>query len=124
MKVEEEDDNLHFISLLFHALVLQRNKTELRVTSRNKRESRVTTRNKSIESNRLVLSLGSKVNAVALTIETFHLFVPLKQHLGGKHFADDGDLRQQPEEFYAAEIGALMKRWDKCINIGEDYVSK
>ncbi|GBM02874.1 hypothetical protein AVEN_52048-1 [Araneus ventricosus] len=62
----------------------------------------------------------------------FHLFGPLKQHLGDKHFADDDDvqhevllwMRQQPEEFYAAGVGALIKRWDKCINIGGDYVEK
>ncbi|GBO36367.1 hypothetical protein AVEN_210758-1 [Araneus ventricosus] len=33
-------------------------------------------------------------------------------------------MRQQPREFYAAEIGALIKRWDKCINIGGGYVEK
>ncbi|GBL90061.1 hypothetical protein AVEN_135431-1 [Araneus ventricosus] len=62
----------------------------------------------------------------------FYLFGPLKQHLGGKHFADDDDVQhdvllwmgQQPKEFYAAGIGALLKRWDKCINIGGDYVKK
>ncbi|GBN27965.1 hypothetical protein AVEN_75271-1, partial [Araneus ventricosus] len=31
---------------------------------------------------------------------------------------------QKPKEFYAAGIGALMTRWDKCINIGGDYVEK
>ncbi|GBL93615.1 hypothetical protein AVEN_25616-1 [Araneus ventricosus] len=63
------------------------------------------------------LSLGCKVNVVALTNQTFHLFGPLNQHLGGKHFADDGDvqhevllwMRQQFKEFYAAGIGALIK---------------
>ncbi|GBO04105.1 hypothetical protein AVEN_149623-1 [Araneus ventricosus] len=62
----------------------------------------------------------------------FHLFSPLKQHLEGKHFTDDDDIqheillwmRQQPKEFYAAGIGVLIKRWDKCINIGGDYVEK
>ncbi|GBM45883.1 hypothetical protein AVEN_151227-1 [Araneus ventricosus] len=62
----------------------------------------------------------------------FHLFGSLKQHPGGKHFADEDDvqhevllrMRQQPKEFYAAGIGALIKRWDKCINIGGDYVEK
>ncbi|GBL66719.1 hypothetical protein AVEN_138150-1 [Araneus ventricosus] len=62
----------------------------------------------------------------------FHLFGPLKRHIGGKHFADDEDIqhelllwmRQQPKEFYAAGTGALIKRWDKCINIGGDYVAK
>ncbi|GBL87972.1 hypothetical protein AVEN_192121-1 [Araneus ventricosus] len=52
------------------------------------------------------------------------------RHLGGKHFADDVSdavllwMRQQPKEFYAAGIGPLIKRWDKCINIGGDYVEK
>ncbi|GBN95783.1 hypothetical protein AVEN_12239-1 [Araneus ventricosus] len=58
----------------------------------------------------------------------FNLFGPLKQHLGGKPFADDDDvqhevllwMRQQPKEFYEAGIGALIKRWDKCINTGGD----
>ncbi|GBN42571.1 hypothetical protein AVEN_37991-1, partial [Araneus ventricosus] len=62
----------------------------------------------------------------------FHLFGPLKQYLGVKHFSDDGDvqhevllwMRQQPKEFYAAGIGALIKRWDKSINVGGDYVEK
>ncbi|GBN55262.1 hypothetical protein AVEN_184273-1, partial [Araneus ventricosus] len=84
------------------------------------------------DENRLELSLDCKVDAVSMTNQTFHLFCPLKQHLGGKHFADDEDvqhevllcLRQQPKESYAAGIGALTKRWDKCVNIGGDYVEK
>ncbi|GBM61634.1 hypothetical protein AVEN_122250-1 [Araneus ventricosus] len=75
------------------------------------------------DENRLGISLGCKMDAVALTNQTFHLFGPLKQHLGSKHFADDDDV-QHEEEFYAAGIGALIKRWDKCINIGGDYVEK
>ncbi|GBM23462.1 hypothetical protein AVEN_181578-1 [Araneus ventricosus] len=85
----------------------------------------------SSDENRLRLSLGCKVDAVALTSQTFYVFGPLKQHLGGRHFADDDVqhevllwIRQQPKEFYAAGIGALIKRWDKCINIGGDYVEK
>jgi N-dimethylarginine dimethylaminohydrolase len=27
-------------------------------------------------------------------------------------------LRQQPEDFYAASFNALVKQWDKCINVG------
>ncbi|GBM48362.1 hypothetical protein AVEN_37812-1 [Araneus ventricosus] len=58
------------------------------------------------------------------------LFVPLKPHVVGKHFADDDDvqhevllwMRQQPKEFYVAGIGEMIKRWDKCINIGGDSV--
>jgi hypothetical protein len=56
----------------------------------------------------------------------FHLFGPLKNHLGGKHFADDEKvelevrkwLRQQSKDFYAAGFNALVKRWDKCVNAG------
>ncbi|GBL75802.1 hypothetical protein AVEN_155085-1 [Araneus ventricosus] len=66
------------------------------------------------DENRLGLSLSCKVDAVALINQTFHLFGPLKQHLGGKHFADDDGvqhevllwMRQQPKEFYAVGIGA------------------
>ncbi|GBO18860.1 hypothetical protein AVEN_22148-1 [Araneus ventricosus] len=50
----------------------------------------------------------------------------------GKHFADDDDvqheallwMRQQPKEFYAAGIGPLIKRWDKCMNNGGGHVEK
>ncbi|GBO19515.1 hypothetical protein AVEN_255991-1 [Araneus ventricosus] len=84
------------------------------------------------DENRLVLGLGCKVAALALTNQTFHLFCPLKQHLGGKRFIDDDDvqievllwMRQQPKEFYAAGIRALIERWDKCINIDGDYAEK
>jgi hypothetical protein len=33
-------------------------------------------------------------------------------------------LRQQSKGFYAASFDALVKRWDKRINIGGDYVDK
>jgi hypothetical protein len=44
----------------------------------------------------------------------------------GKYFADDEEvetevrkwLRQQSEDFYAAGSDALVKRWDKCIDVG------
>jgi hypothetical protein len=43
-----------------------------------------------------------------------------------KCFADDEEvetevrkwLRQQSNDFYAAGFDALLKRWDKCINVG------
>jgi hypothetical protein len=49
-----------------------------------------------------------------------------------KRFADDEEaetevwrwLRQQPEDFYAAGSDALVKRWDKCINVGGGYAEK
>jgi hypothetical protein len=62
----------------------------------------------------------------------FHLFGPLKHHLGGSSFADDEDiekavwrcLRQQSKYFYAAGINAVVKRLDRCINVGGRYVKK
>jgi hypothetical protein len=33
-------------------------------------------------------------------------------------------LRQQSRDFYAAGFEALVKRWDKCINVGGGYVEK
>jgi hypothetical protein len=55
----------------------------------------------------------------------FHLFGPLKECLGCYRFADDKEvetemqkwLRQQSKDFYAAGFNALVKRWDKCINV-------
>jgi hypothetical protein len=56
----------------------------------------------------------------------FHLFDPLKTHLGRKRFADDEEvereawkwLRQQSKDFCAVSFEALIKRWDKCISVG------
>jgi hypothetical protein len=43
--------------------------------------------------------------------------------------ADDGCqvrkwLRQQPKHFDAAGFHALIKRWDRCSNVGGGYVKK
>jgi hypothetical protein len=53
-------------------------------------------------------------------------------HLGGKRFADDEEvetevrkwLSQQSKDFYAASFSALVKRWDKCSNVGGGYLGK
>jgi hypothetical protein len=58
----------------------------------------------------------------------FHLFGPLKNHLGGKRFAENKEvetevrkwLRQWSRDFYAAGFDTLVKHWDKCINVMED----
>jgi hypothetical protein len=50
----------------------------------------------------------------------------------GRHFADDEELetevqkwlKQQLEDFYAAGFDALLKRWNKFINVGGGYVEK
>jgi hypothetical protein len=52
--------------------------------------------------------------------------------LAGKRFADDEEvetevrkwLRQQPKDVYAAGFDALVKRWDKYINVCGGYVVK
>jgi hypothetical protein len=33
-------------------------------------------------------------------------------------------LRQQSKDFYATGFDALVKRWDKCINVGGGHVEK
>jgi hypothetical protein len=33
-------------------------------------------------------------------------------------------LRRQSKDFYAAGFDTLVKRWDKCINVGGGYVEK
>jgi hypothetical protein len=51
---------------------------------------------------------------------------------GCKRFVDDEEvemevrkwLRQQSKDFYAAGFDALVKRWDKCINVGGGCVEK
>jgi hypothetical protein len=47
-------------------------------------------------------------------------------HLGGKHFADNEEVRkwlwQQSKDLYAVDFDALVKRWDKFISVGGGYV--
>jgi hypothetical protein len=50
----------------------------------------------------------------------------------GEHFADGDEvetevrkwLRQESVGFYAAGFDALVKRWDKCINVSGGYVEE
>jgi histone-lysine N-methyltransferase SETMAR len=67
-----------------------------------------------------------------LSPSDFHLFGSLKNHLGGKRFSDDEEvetevrkwLGRQSKDFYVAGFDALVKRWDKCINVSGGYVEK
>jgi hypothetical protein len=67
-----------------------------------------------------------------LTPSDFHLFDQLKNHLGGKRLADEEEvetevwkwLRQQSKDLYAADFGALVKRWEKCVNVPGRYDEK
>jgi hypothetical protein len=53
----------------------------------------------------------------------FHLFGPFKNHVGGKRSADDKEVEAEVQKwqvskiFYAAGFDALVKRWDKCMNV-------
>jgi hypothetical protein len=52
--------------------------------------------------------------------------------LGGKRFAVDEEfqtemqkwLRQQRKDFCVPGFGSLVKRWNKCIDVGGGYVEK
>jgi hypothetical protein len=53
-------------------------------------------------------------------------------HLDGKRFADDEEdetevrkwLRQQSKDLSAAGFDTLVRRWDKCIDVGGGYAEK
>jgi histone-lysine N-methyltransferase SETMAR len=62
----------------------------------------------------------------------FHLFGPLKKHLGGRRVATDGEFQQAVMSwlqaldtgFFCDGIDALVYRWDKCFGKYGDYVEK
>jgi hypothetical protein len=85
----------------------------------------------------LCVSSGEKSSMQRVFMRKFPVYVGKicrvkRFHLGGKRFADDEEvememrkwLRQLPQEFCAAGFNALVKRWDKCINVGGGYVEK
>ncbi|GBL79037.1 hypothetical protein AVEN_48988-1 [Araneus ventricosus] len=60
----------------------------------------------------------------------FHLFLKLKEFLGGKCFGSDEELEnavttwlnELAAEEYDMKILKLVDRYDKCLNVGGDYV--
>jgi len=62
----------------------------------------------------------------------FWLFPKLKQALGGKKFKTDAEVklavndffRKQSPEFYAMGIEKLVPRYNKCLDLGGEYVEK
>ena len=62
----------------------------------------------------------------------FHLFLHLKQFLGGKQFDDNDHLKDavqkwltlQAVAFYEEGIQKLVPRYNKCLNNGGKYVEK
>jgi hypothetical protein len=67
-------------------------------------------------------------NEKCLSLKVVHNWVKER----GKSFADDEEfetevqkwLRQQSKDFHAAGFCALVKQWDKCINVGGGHVKK
>ncbi|GFN88265.1 histone-lysine N-methyltransferase SETMAR [Plakobranchus ocellatus] len=62
----------------------------------------------------------------------FHLFGPLKRHLGGMAFETEDDLISELRnwfdnldvDFFRVGIHSLLSRWQKCIDLHGDYVEK
>ena len=66
-----------------------------------------------------------------LALSDFQLSGPLKEFLG-QHFSTDDEVKQAvlgwfcctDVSFYAEAFQALVKHWDKCINVAGEYVEK
>jgi hypothetical protein len=62
----------------------------------------------------------------------FHLFPKLKEFLGGRRFKSDEEVKDAVKEWlngleaevYDEGIQKLVTRYDKCLNVGGDYVEK
>jgi histone-lysine N-methyltransferase SETMAR len=58
----------------------------------------------------------------------FHFFLTLKRTFEGRRFATnehvEAVVRTQDTDFYQQGFFKLVKRWDKCINVGGEYVEK
>jgi histone-lysine N-methyltransferase SETMAR len=58
----------------------------------------------------------------------FHFFPTLKKTLEGRLLTTNEDAeaaeRTQDTDFYQQGFFKLVKRWNKCINVGGDYVEK
>jgi hypothetical protein len=63
-----------------------------------------------------------------LTTSDFHFFPTLKRTLEGRRFTTnenvEASVRTQDTDFYQQGFLKLVKRWDKCISVGGDYVEK
>ncbi|GFN73735.1 histone-lysine N-methyltransferase SETMAR [Plakobranchus ocellatus] len=67
-----------------------------------------------------------------LAPSNFHLFGPLKRHLGGKKFEDEDELIGEVRDwfskldanFFPQGIYSLLPRWQKCIALHGDYIEK
>jgi hypothetical protein len=67
-------------------------------------------------------------NSPDLAPSDFHFFPSLKKTLEGRRFTTNEDaeaaVRTQDTDFYQQGFFKLVKRWDKCISVGGDYVEE
>jgi hypothetical protein len=76
--------------------------------------------------------LPQSPHSLDLASSAFHLFSPLKEHLGGKRFCNNKEVMQdvlewlhwQPKHFFLSGIRKLLDHWHKCITNQGDYVEK
>jgi hypothetical protein len=88
---------------------------------------------------RFLLSQGLNANDIhkemfpvyggnCLSRKAVHSWVEIFSHGRSKVTRDETEvrkwLRQQAKDFNAAGFDALVKRWEKCINVGGGYVEK
>jgi hypothetical protein len=63
-----------------------------------------------------------------LALRDFHFFPTLKRTLEGRRLSTHEDaeaaVRTEGTDFYQQWFFKLVKRWDKCISVGGDYVEK
>jgi hypothetical protein len=67
-----------------------------------------------------------------LSPSDFQLFPKLKEFLGGRRFKSDEEVKDAAKEWlnglaaevYYEGIQKLVTRYDKCLNVGGDYVEK
>jgi hypothetical protein len=56
----------------------------------------------------------------------------LKKNLGGTHFENEEEVMNAVTEYFDEKCAAclrdgifkLLRRWEKCINLNDDYVEK
>jgi histone-lysine N-methyltransferase SETMAR len=66
-----------------------------------------------------------------LATSDYLLFGPLKEHVGGKNFCNNGVIQDvqewlhgQPKDFLLSGIRKLPDRWRKCVSKQGDYVEQ
>ena len=78
------------------------------------------------------IQLGQSPYGSDLIPSDYYLFRHLKKYLRSRRFEDDesvkdainGWLGGQSEDFYFQGIACLPEKWDKYINVREDYIEK